>query len=99
MVFHYTYLTKGIFSIKSSIRNHKSEIGQVLYFLMMASSLFVVAAGQRSGAVKIALFRADPHLQVRSVFRNRFIDSRIMIWALRTFLFRYSMTVSTLTAS
>ena len=65
---------------------------------MMASSLRAVASGQWSGAVKIAFFSAELHLHSRGA-RVRVLTAPFIInCALRTFLFKYSMTVSTVTA-
>src|ERR671937_1265265 len=69
------------------------------YFLMIASSLFVVGSGQRSGGVKIAFFSAEPQAHARSARASRPTASRMMTCALRTFLLRYSTTASTETAS
>src|SRR5207237_5358028 len=62
------------------------------YFLMMASSFFIVASGQRWGGVKIAFFNAEPHLQLRSARLKSFTAVFMMTWVLRTFLVRYSTT-------
>src|SRR5205809_956345 len=70
-----------------------------LYLPMMAASLCAVASGQWFGAVKIAFFNAELHLHSRGAVLSDLTAFFIIIWALRTFLFRYSMTVSTVTAS
>src|SRR5215213_8845675 len=88
------YMSNPVKHVKLTVREHHAW-----YFLMMASSFFVVASGQRFGAVKIACCSAEPHLQSRSDSRNRLRASRRIVWAFRTFLFKYSTTVSTLTAS
>ena len=66
---------------------------------MIASSFLFVASGQRPGAVKMAFFRAEPQPQARGLSASRLAASFMMTCALRTFLFRYSTTVSTETAS
>jgi hypothetical protein len=66
---------------------------------MMAASLRVVASGHKSGAVKIAFFKADPHLHSRGLLARPLTAARMITWAFLTFLFRYSMTASTVTAS
>src|SRR3712207_552672 len=90
-------MTKGVlFSSHhlSLITHHFPE-----YFSMIAESFRVVASGQRSGAVNIAFLSAEPHEHVGSDAASLWTASRMMTWALRTFLLRYSTTVSTETAS
>src|SRR5215475_10817432 len=69
------------------------------YFPMMACSRRAVASGHKFGAVKIAFFRAEPHLQARGCVPRALTACFMINWALRTFLLRYSITVSTVTAS
>src|SRR5688572_6146292 len=79
---------------------HHRPFGNYLrYFLMMASSFFVVASGHNSCGVKMAFLSAEPHSQARSVRPRLLTASRMMTCALRTFLLRYSTTASTVTAS
>jgi len=66
---------------------------------MMASSWRAVASGQLSGAVKMAFFKAEAHPQSRGALAKAFTAALMIVCALRTFLFRYSMTVSTVSAS
>ncbi len=66
---------------------------------MMAASLAVVASGHKSGAVKIACFKADPHLYARGLLARPLTAARMMTCAFLTFLFRYSITASAVTAS
>ena len=66
---------------------------------MIASSFFVVASGQSSGGVKMAFLMAEPQAQARSAAASLLTASRMMTCAFRTFLFKYSTTVSTDTAS
>src|ERR1044071_8983925 len=69
------------------------------YFSMIASSFRVVAPGQRSCGVKMAFLSAEPHAHPRPAEARRLTDSRIIACSLRTFLLRFSTTVSTETAS
>src|SRR5262245_22881263 len=69
------------------------------YLPMIAASFFLVSAGTAAGCVRIAWRSAAPHLQARGVAARRRTASRMITCALAEFLFRYSMIISTVTAS
>src|SRR5215813_13395412 len=69
------------------------------YLPMIAASFFFVSAGITSGCVRIAWRSADPHLHSRGEWANLRTASRMIVCALEEFLFRYSMIISTVTAS
>src|SRR5687767_2586443 len=73
--------------------------GSYLYFPMIASSFLKVSSGHRSGAVKIAFLIASRYWFGVSFAATRCTASFKISCALRTFLFKYSITMSTVTSS
>src|SRR5712671_54418 len=92
-------ITKNFFIALLLITSNAKNQIHYRYFPMMADSLRVVASGHKSGAVKIAFFKADPHLHSRGLLASALTASRIITWAFLTFLFRYSITAFAVTAS
>lgn len=69
-----------------------------MYFLSRISSLALVSAGAFVRFVRMAYWRADPHLQVRST-GNRLTAAVMTFWAFSLFLWRFLTISATVTES